>query len=166
MDRREEDKFGKFKSEHEPKAISFLKGKFNTLSDASIMSIIQDSYVVLYQSIKKKKISELYYPYFLKTCINLSLKAVAKQSAHVILGINYDKDIVQKKSISLDKVNEMLMKQAEEDDALKEKKELVHQTLTIAGLYGLKNADSAKTAASRCRQTFKEKYAQIKNIYG
>lgn len=188
MDRTRESEFNKFKKKNERNAVNYLKGKFTALSDASIMNIIQDSYVVLYQSIKENKISELYYPYFLKTCVNFSLKAVAKQSAHVILGINDDKDIVQKKSVSLDKVNEVLRQQAEEEEALKEKKELVHRTFdkmatrckellwsfyaeelswsTIAGLYGLKNADSAKTAASRCRQTFKEKYTQIRSIYG
>lgn len=184
MNKAKEKIYGVFKKDYEPKTISYLRGKFKALSEASIMDIIQDSYIVLYKSIEDRKISELYYPFFLKTCINLSLKAITKQSAHTILSVNEDPKIVQKNAISISEVNEVLRLKEEEDYAVDEKKELVHRTLdtmtarckdllwsfyadelswaTIAGLFGLTSADSAKVAASRCRQTFKEKYLKLK----
>ena len=36
---------------------------------------------------------------------------------------------------------------------------------TIAQQFGMKNADSAKSQASRCRQTFKEKYNTLRLRY-
>ena len=36
---------------------------------------------------------------------------------------------------------------------------------TIAEQCGLKNADTAKSAASRCRQTFKEKYNRLRSMF-
>lgn len=184
MNRAKEKIFSKFKKMYEQKAISVLTSKYSALSGDCIKDIIQDSYIVLYRSIEEKKISELYYPYFLRTCINLSLKAIAKQSAHVILGVNNDTEILQKNSVSLSEVNEVLRMQEEEDTAINEKKELVHRAFgematrckdllwsfyadelswaTIACQYGLKDADSAKSAASRCRKTFKEKYSKLR----
>ena len=87
------------------------------------------------------------------------------------------------------KVETILQVSEEQESVIKEKKQLVHEALgematrcrellwsfyadelswaTIASQYGLKNADTAKSQASRCRQTFKEKYNHLKmSIYG
>ena len=91
--------------------------------------------------------------------------------------------------VSMNKVESILQVCDEQESVLKEKQKLVHEALgematrcrellwsfyadelswaTIACQYGLKNADTAKAQASRCRQTFKEKYNYIKTkFYG
>ena len=87
------------------------------------------------------------------------------------------------------KVETILQVSDEQESIIKEKKQLVHEALekmatrcrellwsfyadelswaTIAEQCGLKNADTAKAAATRCRQAFKEKYNNLKmNLYG
>ena len=90
----------------------------------------------------------------------------------------------QKNTVSMYKVESILQVCDEQESVINEKKKLVHDALeemasrcrdllwsfyadelswaTIAGLYGLKNADTAKSQASRCRQTFKEKYNHLR----
>ncbi len=193
MDRTRESAFSKFKKDNERKTVSWLKYKYSVLSEEKIEGIIQKSYDVLYMSIKNWEIIEDYYPYFLKTCKNFSLKAINEQRTHPVL--RYDESVFelddeeQKQNFVTETQITTVIRATEENESdTAEKKELVHRTLdkmatrckellwsyyadelswsTIAGLYGLKNANSAKTAASRCRQTFKEKYTQIKSIYG
>ena len=136
--------------------------------------------------------SDLLYPYFLKICINLSHKEIERQTKHHVVGIN-DTDIKQKNLVSQRSVEQVLQVCQEQDETefenSKRKARLVHSILdsmspqckkllwsfyaedmnwaSIAGLTGLANANSAKSSANRCRQTFKEKYIHLKSrIYG
>lgn len=188
MDKSEERIFEHFISKYEQKTINFLSSKYSSLSDENIRDIIQDSYVILHKNIQAQKVSEPQYPYFLKICINLSLKAIGKQSKHIVVGIN-ETDIQQKDTVSMQKVESILQVCDEHQSVINEKKQLVHDALaematrcrellwsfyadelswaTIAGQFGLKNADTAKAQASRCRQTFKEKYNHLRlKFYG
>ena len=188
MNMSEERIFTKFIQKYEERTMNYLSSKYSVLSGESIRDIIQDSYVVLHKNIEAKKVAEPQYPYFLKICINLSLKAIGKQGKHIIVGIN-DTDIQQANMISMHKVESILQVSAEQDSVINEKKQLVHNALgematrckellwsfyadelswaTIAGQFGLKNADTAKSQASRCRQTFKEKYNRLRiQTYG
>lgn len=188
MNKSEERIFEQFIKKNEQRAVNFLSSKYSALSGESIRDIIQDSYVTLHKNIEAKKITEPQYPYFLKICINLSLKAIGKQGKHIVVGIN-ETDIQQKNMVSMNKVESILQVCDEQESVLKEKQKLVHEALgematrcrellwsfyadelswaTIACQYGLKNADTAKAQASRCRQTFKEKYNYIKTkFYG
>ena len=188
MNKTEEKIFEQFIKEHEQKAMNTLSSKYSVLSKESIKDIIQDSYLTLYKNIEAKKVNEPHYPYFLKICMNLSLKALRKQGKHMVVGINED-DIRQENTVSMRKVESILQVCDEHESAVNEKKQLVRDALgnmparcqellwsfyadelswaTIAGQFGLKNADTAKAAASRCRQTFKEKFNHLKSqFYG
>ena len=188
MNKSEERVFEKFIKKYEQRTVNYLSSKYSALSGEIIRDIIQDSYVTLHKNIEAKKVAEPQYPYFLKICINLSLKAITKQGKHIIVGIN-DTDIQQKDTVSMYKVESILQVCEEQESVINEKKKLVHDALdematrckellwsfyadelswaTIAGLYGLKNADTAKSQASRCRQTFKEKYNHLRLLsYG
>lgn len=188
MNKPEERVFEKFIKKYEQRTVNYLSSKYSTLSEESIRDIIQDSLVTLHKNIEAKKVDEPQYPYFLKICINLSLKAITKQGKHIIVGIN-ETDIQQKNTVSRYKVESILQVCDEQESVINEKKKLVHEALeemasrcrdllwsfyadelswaTIAGQFGLKNADTAKSQASRCRQTFKEKYNHLRLIsYG
>ena len=188
MNKSEERVFEKFIKKYEQRTVNYLSSKYSTLSEESIRDIIQDSLVTLHKNIEAKKVDEPQYPYFLKICINLSLKAITKQGKHIIVGIN-ETDVQQKNTVSRYKVESILQVCDEQESVINEKKKLVHDALeemasrcrdllwsfyadelswaTIAGQFGLKNADTAKSQASRCRQTFKEKYNHLRLIsYG
>lgn len=187
MTKSEERIFEQFIERNEQRAVMYLSKHF-ALSGESIKDIIQDSYVTLHKNIEARKVDGPQYPYFLKICINLSLKAIGKQSKHMVVGIN-ETDIQQKNTVSMAKVESILQVCDEQESVINEKKQLVRDALgemaarckellwsfyadelswaTIAGQYGLKNADTAKSQASRCRQTFKEKYNHLKQqLYG
>lgn len=186
MTKSEEKIFEQFIRTYEQRTMNFLASKYSALSGESIRDIMQDSYVTLYKNIEAKKVNEPQYPYFLKICINLSLKAIRKQGKHFVVGIN-ETDIQQKDTVSMTKVESILQVCNEEESVINEKKKLVHDALgematrcrqllwsfyadelswaTIARQYGLKNADTAKSQASRCRQTFKEKYNHLRLNY-
>jgi RNA polymerase sigma factor (sigma-70 family) len=188
MNKSEERIFEIFIKKHEQRTMNFLSTRYSILSEENIRDIIQDSYVTLHRNIEARKISEPQYPYFLKICMNLSLKAISKQGKHIVVGIN-DSDIQQKNTVSMHKVESILQVCDEQETVVNEKKMLVHNALdnmasrcrdllwsfyadelswaTIAAQFGLKNADTAKSQASRCRQTFKEKYNHLRmQTYG
>ena len=185
MEKAEERAFEQFIKRNERKTLNFLNSKYSALPDESIRDIIQDAYVTLHNNIKAQKVDGPQYPYFLKICINLSLKALRKQGNNTVVRIT-DTDIQQKNTISMDKVRSIQQVCEEQEVITKEKKQLVYEALsqmasrckellwsyyadelswaTIAGLYGLRNADVAKTQASRCRQTFKEKFNYLRSL--
>lgn len=188
MDKSYERTFADFIQKNEQKAISTLAKQYSVLSKEDIKNIINDSYIVLHKNIVDRKVEKPDYPYFLKICNNLSLKAIKKQGSHIVLGIN-ETNIQQTNMVSMKKVETILQVSEEQESVIKEKKQLVHEALgematkcrellwsfyadelswaTIASQCGLKNADTAKSAASRCRQTFKEKYNNLRlNFYG
>lgn len=186
MNKSEERLFGLFIQKYEQKTVNYLSSRYSALSGESIRDIIQDSYAVLHKNIVAKKVSEPQYPYFLKICINLSLKAITKQGKHIIVGID-ETDIQQKNTVSMHQVESILQVCDEQESVINEKRQLVRDALdematrcrellwsfyadelswaTIAGQFGLKNADTAKSQASRCRQTFKEKYNHLRLMY-
>lgn len=186
MDRSYEKSFIEFIKQNEGKAKKVLTNHFPVLSEDDIQDIIYDSYAIMHKSITEKKVAEPQYPYFLRICYNLSLKTINKQGSHIIVGIN-ETDIQQPNMVSINKVESILQVCEDNESIIKEKKELVHEALsqmakkckellwsfyadelnwaTIAAQCGLKNADTAKSAASRCRQTFKEKYNHLRLQY-
>ena len=186
MDKSYEKTFADFIKANEQRAINTLSKHYSVLSEEDIKNIIYDSYAVLHKNIVGKKVQNPDYPYFLRICYNLSLKAIRKQGTHIVLGIN-DTDIQQTNMVSMKKVETILQVSEEQEAVIKEKKQLVHEALgematrcrellwsfyadelswaTIAEQCGLKNADTAKAAASRCRQTFKEKYNHLRLMF-
>lgn len=186
MDKSYEKSFADFIQKHEQKAINTLSKHYSVLSEEDVKNIIYDSYAVLHKNIVDQKVKEPNYPYFLRICYNLSLKAIKKQGSHIVLGIN-DTNIQQTNMVSMHKVESILQVCEEQESVINEKKQLVHDALgematrcrellwsfyadelswtTIAAQFGLKNADTAKSQASRCRQTFKEKYNHLRLMF-
>ena len=185
-------KWNDFIEGHREDTLRFLSSRYSTLAGEDIENIFHESLKILYENIMKGKVSDLLYPYFLKICINLSLKEVGKQTKHPVLSIN-ETEIKQKNSVSQKCVEQVLQVCQEPDEIESEvserKAKLVHSILdsmssqckqllwsfyaedlswaTIAGLTGLAGANSAKSSANRCRKTFKDKYIHLKNrIYG
>lgn len=188
MRKSEERIFEQFIKEYEKRTVKYLSSRYSVLPEEDIRDIMQDSYVVLHRNIEAKKQTEPHYPFFLRTCINLCLKAIGKQGKHIDVRID-ETDTQQKNRVSMDRIERILQVGDEQEAVLREKQKLVREVLgematrcrellwsyyadelswaVIAGQCGLKNADTAKSYASRCRQTFKEKYNQIKtSFYG
>lgn len=186
-------KFNKFISENRERTLFFLRSKYSDLSEDDIEDVYQESSLALYRNIESSKLTDLsssLYTYFLRICINQSMKAMSKYGKHVTVGIN-DTDVRQKNMVSLSKVENIIRvsSEGESSDVLERKTKLVHSILdvmtpqckkllwgyyaedmnwaTIAQQNGLLNANSAKSTANRCRNSFKEKYNELKTkIYG
>ena len=186
-------KFNKFISENRERTLFYLKSKYSELSEDDIEDVYQESSLALYKNIETNKLTELsssLYTYFLKICINQSMKAISRQGKHLTLGIN-ETDVKQKNMISISKVENVIRvsSDCESSDVVERKAKLVHSILdvmtpqckkllwsfyaedmnwtTIAQQNGLSNANSAKSTANRCRNSFKEKYNELKTkIYG
>ena len=186
-------KFNKFISDNRERTLFFLKSKYSELSEDDIKDVYQESSLALYKNIETNKLSELsssLYTYFLKICINQSMKVISKQGKHLTVGIN-ETDVKQKNMVSISKVENVIRVsfEGESSDVVERKAKLVHSILdvmtpqckkllwsfyaedlnwaTIAQQNGLSNANSAKSTANRCRNSFKEKYNEIKTkIYG
>lgn len=175
------NEFIAFKNKNESKAKKCISYRFPVLSEEEIIDIIHDSYAILYKNISNQKTKGFLYPSFLRICYNLSYKAIKKYGGHILQGIT---DEEQPHSVSMYQIESILKVCDEQESMVNEKKQLVHDALsematrcrellwsfyadelswaTIAGQYGLKNADTAKSQASRCRQTFKEKYNRLR----
>ena len=186
-------KFNKFISDNRERTLFFLKSKYSELSEDDIEDVYQESSLALYKNIETNKLSELsssLYTYFLKICINQSMKVISKQGKHLTVGIN-ETDVKQKNMVSISKVENVIRvsSDCESSDVVERKAKLVHSILdvmtpqckkllwsfyaedlnwaTIAQQNGLSNANTAKSSANRCRNSFKEKYNEIKTkIYG
>ena len=186
-------KFNKFISENRERTLFYLKSKYSELSEDDIEDVYQESSLALYKNIETNKLTELsssLYTYFLKICINQSMKAISRQGKHLTLGIN-ETDVKQKNMISISKVENVIRvsSECESSEVVERKAKLVHSILdvmtpqckkllwsfyaedmnwtTIAQQNGLSNANSAKSTANRCRNSFKEKYNELKTkIYG
>lgn len=153
---------------------------FSTLSKEEIEDIMQEAQIVLWQSICVEKVDNNLYPYFFKTCKNLCLKEVRRKGQHPETLIGERDEEFQKDRICMDKVDLILQVTDENDENRMVMTSKVLQVLNqmtgrckqllwhyyaeelswgdIANLTGLRNATTAKSAGSRCRQTFRAKF--------
>ena len=105
-------KFNKFISENRESTLRYLRSKYDGLSFDDVEDIYQESSIALYNNIETGKLHELsssLYTYFLKICINQSLKALRSQGKTI--GIRLDglsTEISQKSKISDKKLNEVI----------------------------------------------------------
>ena len=178
-------KFEKFINKYEERTICYLASQYSSLRDEEIRDIVQEAYVVLYNNLMEGKVEDLVYRYFIKICRNLCLKKIRENGGHVTVGINENEELFQDGKVSISKIDQILQIGEENDSVLDEMKEMVNTALdrmadkckkllwsfyadelswaTIAGMFELKNADTAKSSASRCRQRFKEIFNEVKN---
>lgn len=178
-------KFEQFKNRYEQRTLCYLSSKYSSLRTEDIEDVVQEAYIVLAENLKEGKVAGLDYPYFLKICINLCLKKVKGQGGVIIIGILDDDDeLFQEGRVNMSKVDQILQAADETEHVSDEMKQMVRDALdrmatkcremlwnfyanelswaTIASMFELKNADTAKATANRCRKRLLEKFNEIK----
>ena len=179
--------------------ISGEKGKIQTylrknysVSDDDIEDIFQESSMALFLNIRDGKLSNLTSSlgtYFMKVCINQTLKFLGKSSKAIPL-IDENR-ISNSNEIRNDKIDQLYgfcMDTEEEDRKVRMEllvnniiasmtdtcKNILHSyywddfsTSTIADMFNFSNADSVKTQKYKCMNKFRDKYNELKKkIYG
>ena len=179
--------------------ISGEKGKIQTylrknysVSDDDIEDIFQESSMALFLNIRDGKLSNLTSSlgtYFMKVCINQTLKFLGKSSK--ALPLIDENRISNSNEIRNDKIDQLYgfcMDTEEEDRKVRMEllvnniiasmtdtcKNILHSyywddfsTSTIADMFNFSNADSVKTQKYKCMNKFRDKYNELKKkIYG
>ena len=179
--------------------ISGEKGKIQTylrknysVSDDDIDDIFQEASVALYLNIRDGKLSSLTSSlgtYFMKVCINQTLKFMGKKSK--VMPLIDENRISNTNSVRDDKIDELYgfcMDTEEEDRKIRMEllvnniiasmtdtcKNILHgyywddfSTSTIADMFSFSDANSVKAQKYKCVKKFRDKYNELKNkIYG
>ncbi|MBR4898302.1 MAG: sigma-70 family RNA polymerase sigma factor [Prevotella sp.] len=181
----------RFIAEERDKVLAYLRKTFS-VSDDDLSDIYQDSSVALFTNIRDGKLSNLtstLSTYFLRICINQTLKYMGKQKK--VIPLFDDSRLTNKDSFRPDKIDELYQLCTEDEEAEKvSRSEKIVQsiiesmpdtcknvfqgyywdnltTTTIADMYGFSNANSVKTQKYKCLQKFRNKYNELMNrIYG
>lgn len=181
----------RFITDERNKVVNYLRKKYS-ISDDDISDIYQESSVALFMNIRDGKLTNLtstLSTYFLRICINQTLKIMGKQKKVVPL---FDESrLTNKDTFQPDKIDELYQLCTENDEAEKVlRSEKVVQniiesmpdtcknvfqgyywdnltTSTIADMFGFANANSVKTQKYKCMKRFRSKYNELMNkIYG
>ena len=181
----------RFIADEKNKVLAYLRKTFS-VSDDDLSDIYQESSVALFTNIRDGKLSNLtstLSTYFLRICINQTLKFMGKQKK--VVPLFDDSKLTNKDSFRPDKIDELYQLCTEDEDAEKvSRSEKIVQsiiesmpdtcknvfqgyywnnltTATIADMYGFSNANSVKTQKYKCLQKFRTKYNELmKRIYG
>ena len=181
----------RFISDEQGKVLSYLRKTFS-VSDDDLNDIYQESSTALYMNIRDGKLSNLtssLSTYFLRVCINQTLKFIGKRQK--VVPLFNDSTITNKDAFRPDKIDELYQLCTEDEEAEKvtclEKivQSIIESmpdtcknvfqgyywdnltTTAIADMYGFSNANSVKTQKYKCLQKFRSKYNELKNrIYG
>lgn len=181
----------RFISDEKNKVFAYLRKTFS-VSDDDLSDIYQESSVALFMNIRDGKLTDLtssLSTYFLRICINQTLKFMGKQKKVVPL---FDESrLTNKDSFRPDKIDELYQLCTEDEEAEKiSRSEKIVLTIlesmpdtcknvfqgyywdnltttTIADMFGFANANSVKTQKYKCMQKFRNKYNELMNrIYG
>ncbi|MDO4980026.1 MAG: sigma-70 family RNA polymerase sigma factor [Prevotellaceae bacterium] len=181
----------RFITDERNKVVNYLRKKYS-ISDDDISDIYQESSVALFMNIRDGKLTNLtstLSTYFLRICINQTLKIMGKQKKVVPL---FDESrLTNKDTFRPDKIDELYQLCTENDEAEKvSRSEKIVQSIidsmpdtcknvfqgyywdnlttsTIADMFGFANANSVKTQKYKCLQKFRTKYNELMNkIYG
>lgn len=181
----------RFLAEEKDKVLSYLRKVFS-VSDDDLNDVYQESSVALFLNIRDGKLSNLtstLSTYFLRICINQTLKFLGKQKR--VVPLFDDSTITNKDAFRPDKIDELYQLCTEDEDAERvSRSEKVVQSIidsmpdtcknifkgyywdnlttsTIADMFGFSNANSVKTQKYKCLQRFHNKYNELMNkIYG
>ena len=181
----------RFIAEERDKVLAYLRKTFS-VSDDDLSDIYQESSVCLFMNIRDGKLTNLtstLSTYFLRICINQSLKFMGKQKK--VVPLFDDSRLTNKDSFRPDKIDELYQLCTEDEDAerVTRSEKMVQSiiesmpdtcknvfqgyywdnltTTTIADMYGFSNANSVKTQKYKCLQKFRTKYNELMNrIYG
>lgn len=179
--------------------ISGEKGKIQTylrknysVSDDDIDDIFQEASMALFLNLRDGKLSSLTSSlgtYFMKVCINQTLKFIGKKSK--VMPLIDENRISNKNAVRDDKIDELYgfcMDTEEEDRKIRTEllvnniiasmtdtcKNILHgyywndlSTSTIADMFSFSDANSVKAQKYKCVMKFRDKYNELKNkIYG
>ena len=179
--------------------ISGEKGKIQTylrknysVSDDDIDDIFQEASMALFLNLRDGKLSCLTSSlgtYFMKVCINQTLKFIGKKSK--VMPLIDENRISNKNAVRDDKIDELYgfcMDTEEEDRKIRMEllvnniiasmtdtcRNILHgyywddfSTSTIADMFSFSDANSVKAQKYKCVKKFRDKYNEIKNkIYG
>ena len=181
----------RFITDERNKVLAYLRKTFS-VSDDDLSDIYQESSVALFMNICEGKLSCLtstLSTYFLRICINQTLKFLGKQKK--LVPLFDDSRITNKDTFRPDKIDELYQLCIEDEDAEKvTRSEKIVQSIietmpdtcknvfqgyywndlttsTIADMYGFSNANSVKTQKYKCLQKFRTKYNELMSkIYG
>lgn len=181
----------RFIADERNKVLAYLRKTFS-VSDDDLSDIYQEASVALFMNIRDGKLSNLtstLSTYFLRICINQTLKFIGKQKK--IVPLFDDSRITNKDSFRPDKIDELyqLCTEDEETEKVSRSEKIVQSiiesmpdtcknvfqgyycdnltTTTIADMFGFANANSVKTQKYKCLQKFRTKYNELMNrIYG
>jgi len=181
----------RFIADEKNKVLAYLRKTFS-VSDDDLSDIYQESSVALFTNIRDGKLSNLtstLSTYFLRICINQTLKFMDKQKK--VVPLFDDSRLTNKDSFRPDKIDELYQLCTEDEDAEKvSRSEKIVQSIiesmpntcknvfqgyywdnftmtTIADMFGFANANSVKTQKYKCLQKFRNRYNELmKKTYG
>ena len=176
-----------FIADERDKVLAYLRKTFS-VSDEDLSDIYQEASVALFMNIRDGKLSNLtstLSTYFLRICINQTLKFIGKQKK--IVPLFDDNRLTNKDSFRPDKIDELYQLCTEDEEAEKvSRSEKIVQsiiesmpdtcknvfqgyywdnltTTTIADMFGFANSNSVKTQKYKCLQKFRSKYNKLMN---
>lgn len=181
----------RFISGEKGKIQTYLRKNFS-VSDNDIDDIFQEASMALFLNIRDGKLVNLTSSlgtYFMKVCINQTLKFLGKNSKY--LPLIDENAISNKNTIRNDKIDDLYgfcMDTEEEDRKVRMEllvnniiasmtdtcKNILHgyywndfSTSTIADMFSFTSADSVKSQKYKCMNKFRDKYNELRNkIYG
>jgi len=174
----------KFLSENQERTLAYLRKRFTALDEEDLKDVYQESSMALFLNLLDGSYhqgSAGLYTYFLRICINQSLKAISKKAPSV--PIDVDVKVGDDDDYKDDKLDELLnfiyeVEGYDEHERMRTEnlvraimKELSKRCQDLlwghygdglswgelADMYdGLANANSARTTANRCRNQFRD----------
>lgn len=184
-------KLNHFIADEKTKVLAYLNKTFS-LSDDDLNDIYQESSIALFLNIREGKLTNLtstLSTYFLRICINQTLKHIGKQKK--VIPLFDDSRLTNKDVFRQDKIDELyqLCTEDEEYDQITYSEKVVQDiialmpdtcknvfqsyywnnltTTAIADMFGFANANSVKTQKYKCLQKFRNKYNELTSkIYG
>ena len=181
----------RFISDERGRVLSYLRKQFS-VSDDDLDDIFQESSMALFLNVRDGKLSTLTSSlgtYFMKVCINQTLKFLGKNSK--TMPLFDDRKITNSDFVRDDKIAELYGTciDAEEEEKKTRIELLVNNiiasmtetcknilhgyywddfsTSTIADMFNFSDANSVKTQKYKCVKKFRDKYNELKNkIYG
>ena len=181
----------RFISGEKGKILTYLRKNYS-VSDDDIDDIFQESSMALYLNIRDGKLSNLTSSlgtYFMKVCINHTLKFLSKSSK--VVPLVDESRLSNGNAVRDDKIDELygFCMDTEEEDRKIRMELLVNNiiasmtdtcknilqgyywndfsTSTIADMFGFSDANSVKAQKYKCVKKFRDKYNELKgNIYG
>ena len=177
----------RFLAEEKGKVLAYLRKKFY-ISDDDLDDIFQESSMALFLNIRDGKLANLtstLSTYFLRICINQTLKSIGKQQK--VVPLFDDSTITNKDEFRSDKIDELYRLCTEDEDAerVAQSERIVQNiievmpdtcknifkgyywdnftTSTIADMFGFANANSVKTQKYKCLQKFRNRYNELMN---